>query len=472
MTVKKTKIVATMGPACEAPEILDEIIRSGFSVARMNLAHGSYEDHTRRINLVRERSAALGIPVSILLDVKGPEIRTHNFKNGSATMVRDTIVRIAMKEVLGTPEKFSVTYPNLFDDVDVGQKIRVEDGKLTLTIIEKDLVNRELVTKVYNTHTIKDRRNVNAPLARLAMPFISKKDRDDIQFGCTMDVDYVATSFTRRPQDVLDVKKVLAEFGKPHTKIVAKIENQEGVDNFEAIMEVADGAMVARGDLGVEVEPEEVPIIQKRMVTHCKHLGKPCIVATQMLDSMTTNPNPTRAEVSDVANAVLEGTDSVMLSVETAAGQYPIESVRMQAKIATRIEQLLEYHRIAEDSYFSSKKNSSDAIAFSVANTAILVDAAAIIAITQTGSTPIRISRFRPVCPIIALVTEQKVQRELTLHWGVFPQVINILPRSFSEGEAVARIAAEKFGIEKGRPIILTGGNGSGSTNYMRIIIV
>jgi pyruvate kinase len=191
-----------------------------------------------------------------------------------------------------------------------------------------------------------------------------------------------------------------------------------------------------------------------------------------MLDSMTTNPNPTRAEVSDVANAVLEGTDAVMLSVETAAGQYPIESVRMQAKIATRIEQLLEYHRIAEDSYFSSKKNNSDAIAYSVANTAILVDAAAIIAITQTGSTPIRISRFRPVCPIVALVTDQKVQKELTLHWGVFPMVIDSLPRSFSDGEAVARIAAEKFGIEKGRPIIITGGNGSGNTNYMRIVIV
>lgn len=470
--IKKTKIVATMGPASEDPKILDELIRGGFSVARMNLAHGSYEDHIRRINLVRESSKRLGIPVSILLDVKGPEIRTHNFLNGSATMVRDTIVRIAMKEVVGTAEKFSVNYPNLFDDVDVGQKIRVEDGKLTLTIIEKDSANRELVTKVYNTHTIKDRRNVNAPLARLAMPFISKKDRDDIKFGCEMDVDFIATSFTRRPQDVVDVKKVLAEFGKPNTKIVAKIENQEGVDNFEAIMEVADGAMVARGDLGVEVEPEEVPIIQKRMVKHCKNLGKPCIVATQMLDSMTTNPNPTRAEVSDVANAVLEGTDSVMLSVETAAGQYPVESVRMQAKIATRIEQLLEYHRIAEDSYFSSKKNNSDAIAYSVANTAILVDAAAIIAITQTGSTPIRISRFRPVCPILALVTDHKVENELTLHWGVFPMVINSVPRSFADGEAFAREAAEKFGIAKGRPIIITGGNGSGNTNYMRIVIV
>lgn len=242
--MKKTKIVATMGPACEDPAILDELIRGGFSVARMNLAHGSYEDHTRRINLVRERSKALGIPVSILLDVKGPEIRTHNFVNGSAVMVRDTIVRIAMTPVLGTSEKFSVTYANLFDDVEVGQKIRVEDGKLTLTIIEKDAVHRELVTKVYNTHTIKDRRNVNAPLARLAMPFISKKDRDDIQFGCQLDVDFIATSFTRRKQDVLDVKKVLAEFGKPHAKIIVKIENQEGVDNFESIMEIADGAML------------------------------------------------------------------------------------------------------------------------------------------------------------------------------------------------------------------------------------
>lgn len=469
---KNTKVVCTIGPASESYEVLSQLIDAGMNVMRLNFSHGEHPDHLKKIELIRKLEQDKGVIIPIILDTKGPEIRCHLFKDGQAKILRDSIVRISMTEILGDETKFSVTYDKLFDDVEVGNKIKIDDGNLELDIIEKDYDHHELVTKARNTYVIKNRKGVIAPFARLSMAYVSEKDEEDLKFGCEHNVDYVAASFTRRPEDILEIKAILAKYGKPDIGVIAKIENQEGVDKIDAIIDVSDGVMVARGDLGVEVPSEMVPVIQKQIIEKCRIKGKPVITATQMLDSMQTRPVPTRAEVSDVANAILEGTDAVMLSGESASGDYPVLATEMQAKISKTMEQYLDYEKLAEQAYNTSEKNNSDAISNSVANTALLIGAKLIVAISGMGTTPRRISKARPCCPIICISSNRRVLSKLSLFWGIYGIWVPKVPNLIEEMEVLALVKAHDLGIQTGEPIILTGATPAGTrgTNFMKIL--
>lgn len=469
---KNTKVVCTIGPASESYEVLSQLIDAGMNVMRLNFSHGEHPDHLKKIELIRKLEQDKGVIIPIILDTKGPEIRCHLFKDGQAKILRDSIVRISMTEILGDETKFSVTYDKLFDDVEVGNKIKIDDGNLELDIIEKDYDHHELVTKARNTYVIKNRKGVIAPFARLSMAYVSEKDEADLKFGCEHNVDYVAASFTRRPEDILEIKAILAKYGKPDIGVIAKIENQEGVDKIDAIIDVSDGVMVARGDLGVEVPSEMVPVIQKQIIEKCRIKGKPVITATQMLDSMQTRPVPTRAEVSDVANAILEGTDAVMLSGESASGDYPVLATEMQSKISKTMEQYLDYEKLAEQAYNTSEKNNSDAISNSVANTALLIGAKLIVAISGMGTTPRRISKARPCCPIVCISSNRRVLSKLSLFWGIYGIWVPKVPNLIEEMEVLALVKAHDLGIQTGESIILTGATPAGTrgTNFMKIL--
>lgn len=469
---KKTKIVATIGPASESYETFLKLIEAGMNVMRVNFSHGDYPSHLEKIELARRVEKEHGLYIPVILDSRGPEIRVGMFAEGFARIEQDAIVRISMQPVLGNAQQFSVSYPGLYDDVKVGDALKIDDGNLALKIVEKEATSKTLICKALNTHTIKNRKGLNAPFARLSMPFISEQDEKDLAFGCEHGVDYVAASFTRRRQDVLDIKAILAKYGKPSIQVIAKIENPEGVSNLEEILEVADGIMVARGDLGVEIAAEQVPIVQKRIVTMCRKVGKPVITATQMLDSMVMMPRPTRAEVSDVANAILESTDAVMLSAESASGKYPVEATAMQANIAATMEKELNYVQFSSQAFESSQKVNSDAIANSVANTAYLINADAIVTFTETGGAARRIAKTRPYCPIIAISDRRETVASLGLLWGVYSYYAPSLPQFIEEMEAFAILKARQLGLKPGAHILLAGGvpTGVGSTNFMKIL--
>ncbi|MFA6942764.1 MAG: pyruvate kinase [Bacilli bacterium] len=471
---KKTKIVCTIGPASESYEKISALLDAGMNVMRLNFSHGSYDEHLNRIKIARRIEKERGVFIPVMLDTKGPEIRCHLFENGGVKIDRDKIVRISMDEVLGTADKFSISYPGLYDDVKVGDHIKIDDGNLNLLIVEKDDERRELVCQALNSHFLKNRKGVNAPFARLSMPYVSDIDRDDITFGCQNGIDMIAASFCRRPDDILQIKKVCEDAGRDNVPVIAKIENKEGVERIDEILKVADGIMVARGDLGVEVPPELVPVYQEELIRKCRQIGKPVITATQMLDSMVTHPVPTRAEVSDVATAIRESTDAVMLSAESASGDYPIEAVAMQAKISATIEQHLDYRALAEEAYSTSEKNNSDAIANSVANTANLIGARLIFCFSETGMSGCRISKARPSCPIIVVSHRRETALNLGLYWGINTIVIKQLPQLIEDMEALALIKSHDLGLAAGSPIIITGGTptGSGRTNFMRIVNV
>ena len=473
---KKTKIICTIGPASDNKETLEKLLAAGMCCMRINLSHGNHEEHLKKINLLREIEKEQRICVPIMLDTKGPEIRTHDFEGGSATILDKSTVRVSMKPMLGNANKFSVTFENLYDDLSVGNAIRLDDGKLELIVIEKDEKNRELVCVAQNTHKIKDKRGVNVPGIHVSMPFISEKDRNDLYFAANADVDIIAASFVRNANDVKEIKAILAEAGKPNIKILAKIENQEALQDLDNIIEEADALMVARGDLGVEIPAEDVPIVQRELIKKCRAVGKPIVTATQMLDSMVSNPNPTRAEVSDVATAVVESTDCVMLSGESANGLYPVEAVTMQAKIAANMEKYLNYQEMAREAYETSLKNKNDAIANSIANTALLIGAKLIVCFTETGRTAYRISKARPCCPIVCVTNNRKTANFSALYWGLYAQHINVpmMPDFIEEMEVIALMAALQQGIPAGSPIIVAGGTptGSGNTNFMRIVNV
>lgn len=469
---KKTKIVCTIGPASEKKEVLEELLRHGMNIARLNFSHGDYAEHLAKINTIRALEKDHKILIPIMLDTKGPEIRTHKFEGGSASINTDQIVRISMTEVLGTNEIFSVTFPNLFDDVDIGHRIKLDDGNLTLQVTGKDEATREIITKALNHHIIRDRRGINCPDTHLSLPFISERDYNDLVWGCEHQVDYVALSFVRSSNDIKQIREILDKHNGKHIRIISKVENTEAVTNLDEVIAASDGLMVARGDLGVEVQPEDVPVIQRSMIQKCRSLGKPVITATQMLDSMKTNPNPTRAEVSDVANAILESTDSVMLSAESASGEYPIDAVNMQAKIARRMEEFLDYEKMAQEAYDTSSKTLNDAIANSVANTANLLSARLIVCFSETGSTASRMSKARPVCPIIEVSNNRAACINGMMSWGVYPKYVRIVPQFIEEMEVLAIHLARVYEIPSGSKIIITGGTpvGAGKTNFMKVI--
>lgn len=469
--MKHTKIVATLGPSSNTKEVFVELVEAGLNCARLNFSHGDHEFHKKNINMIREVNKELGTNVGILLDTKGPEIRTHDFANGEEYLEKDSIVTISMDEVVGTKEKFSISYSNLVNDVNVGGVILVDDGLIGLEVIEKK--ERELVCKVLNAGLIKNKKGINVPSCNLSMDFISEKDYNDIKFAADNDVDFIAASFVRRKEDVLEIRELLKKFGNENIMILSKIENQEGLDNLEDIIEVSDGIMVARGDLGVEIPLETVPLAQKRMIKLCNRAGKIAITATHLLDSMQKNPRPTRAESTDVANAVLDGSDAVMLSGETAAGLYPVESVKVMATIAKYVERdEFDYRFILEKQGQAINNNITGAIALSVANSALKLGSKAIYASTVSGYTARNISRFRLPMPIIAATPTKKTCTQLSLSWGVHPVLTEYSETTDSIIEGSLANVKKMTGLEKGDTYIITAGIPSSRvrhTNFMKI---
>ncbi|MFC7783001.1 MULTISPECIES: pyruvate kinase [unclassified Rossellomorea] len=473
--MRKTKIVCTIGPASESVEKLSQLIEAGMNVSRLNFSHGDHEEHGQRIVNIREAAEKAGKTVGILLDTKGPEIRTNNMEDGAIELTQGSNVIVSMNEVLGTTEKFSVTYEGLIDDVHVGSKILLDDGLIGLEVTEIDKANGEIHTYVANSGVLKNKKGVNVPGVSVNLPGITDKDAKDIVFGIGQGVDFIAASFVRRASDVLEIRQLLEEHNASHIQIIPKIENQEGVDNINEILEVSDGLMVARGDLGVEIPAEEVPLVQKMLIKKCNSLGKPVITATQMLDSMQRNPRPTRAEASDVANAIFDGTDAIMLSGETAAGTYPVEAVQTMHNIASRAETALDFNEILSARSKDSEHNMTDAIGQSVAHTALNLDVNAIVAPTESGHTARMISKYRPKAPIVAVTGTDSVSRRLALVWGVYPTV----GRKVTTTDEMLDMAVEESvnsGMTKhGDRIIITAGvpiGESGTTNLMKIHVV
>ena len=471
---KKTKIVCTIGPSSQSKEMLIKLIDNGMNVARLNFSHGDYEEHLGKLNTIREFEKE-GVYIPVMLDTKGPEIRCHNMENGKIEIKKGSTLRISMKEVLGTPKKISVNFPDLYKDVNIGNHIKIDDGKLDLLVTDKDEEHKEIITEVLNDHELSSKKGVNCTGARLSMKFISEKDEQDIIWGCQHGVDFISASFVRNKQDVEDIRKILVEHGHPEIKIISKIENCEAMNCLEEIIDASDGIMVARGDLGVEVPFEEVPLVQRKLISACRKKGKPVITATQMLDSMTHSPVPTRAEVSDVATAVDESTDCVMLSAESASGEYPGEAVLAQTKISRAIESELNYEQMAQEAYDTSNKDNNDAIANSIANTAKLIDAKLIVSYTETGRSSRRISKARPSCPILAISNKRTTVIQNGLYWGIYSILIPTrMPDFIEEMETIAIFYAKKLGLKAGDVVIVSGGTptAAGKTNFMRIITI
>ncbi|MFA7560970.1 MAG: pyruvate kinase [Candidatus Izemoplasmatales bacterium] len=467
---RKTKIVCTVGPAIDSEEMIEKIINAGMNVARLNFSHGNQEEHSRRIQMVRKIANKLNRYIGIMADTKGPEIRTGMFKDGFAHFNTGDQVKILKNEILGDKSQFHISCPELFEDIEKGDFLLIDDGKMRLTVIEKGV--DEFTCVVNNSGVIKSRKGVNVPNVKLSMPFISDKDDADIRFACKNKVDFIALSFVRRKSDVLAVREILKSENQETIELIAKIENQEGYDNLDEILEVADGIMVARGDLGVEVSTQLVPIYQKKIIQKSNDLGKPVITATHMLESMMVTPRPTRAEASDVANAILDGSDAIMLSGETAAGDYPIEAVLTMDTIAKTVEDIIPYEEKLAKSIKSSHATTNDAIGIAVSQTVLtLPNAEVIIAFTETGGTAKRMCKFRPGVPIIAITNSVETCQRLSYYWGVFATIgENVTDLRFHD--EVARKVALDFGFEKGATLVITSGWGQkhGSTNTMRII--
>jgi len=469
---RKTKIICTLGPASESKEMIAELARAGMNMVRLNFSHEDQESHLRRIQMVREVEKETGYNIAIMMDTKGPEIRCGVMENGSIEFAKGDIVSVVCEDILGTKERFSISSHELFQDVKPADYLLIDDGKMRLTILE--VKTNELVCRIENPGVIKTRKGVNVPNVQLSMPFISEKDESDLRFGCRNNVDFVAASFVRRREDVEEMRKILIEEGQPKIQIISKIENQEGYDKLDEILIASDAVMVARGDLGVEVSTQLVPIYQKLMIKRANEFGKPVITATHMLESMMGNPRPTRAEASDVANAVLDGSDCIMLSGESAAGLYPVESVKTMDTIARAIEDIIPYRDNLDHAKQSSNKTIQDAIGISVSDTALaLDDIAAVIAFTQGGSTAKRISKFRPPVPIIAVTFTEKVQHILEGYWGVYP-VLSAVQNELTNDDELASKIAKEFGIPVGKQIIITAGypTGEGTANMMKIVEV
>ena len=472
---KKTKIVCTIGPASDTAEMVLKLYDAGMNVMRINFSHGTHEQQLAKIAIARDFETRYGIFIPCALDTKGPEIRTGYMENGCVPVKKGQVMRITAQKMVGTAEKFYCTYEGLYDDVKVGDSILIDDGNLIMNVIEKDEKAHEIVVSALNDHYIKDQKGMNIPMSTLSMPYISKQDEEDLQFGCENDMDAIFASFCRRPEDVADIKALLKKYGKPDIPVFPKIENPEAVEKIEEIVKVADGVMVARGDLGDEIAPERVPLVQRKIIQLCRKYGKPVITATQMLDSMTSHPRPTRAEVSDVATAIDESSDCVMLSGESASGLYPVESVQMQAAIAKTMEHELPYERLAQEAFDTSDRTNNDAIANSIANTALLIGAKLIINFTQTGSSSKSISKARPCCPIISVTNNRKTALRSAWLWGVYSVLIKTsMPDFIEEMEVLALKVARDLAIEPGSPVIIAGGTptGAGKTNFMRIVNV
>ena len=469
---RKTKIICTLGPASDSKEMLIKLANAGMNIVRLNFSHGNHEHYKEVIKTVREIEDETGITLGILLDTKGPEIRCGVMANDQLLFNKGDIVHVTKEDIIGTNERFHIDCPELYQDVKINDYLLIDDGKMRLTIIDRN--NEDLVCRIENPGVIKTRKGVNVPNVHISMPFISAKDDADLRFGCEMDVDYIAASFVRTAEDILAIRNIINEMGKPKIHIMAKIENQVGYDNLDEILQVGDGVMVARGDLGVEVMTQFVPIYQKKMIQKANAHGKPVVTATHMLESMMGNPRPTRAEASDVANAILDGSDAIMLSGETAAGLYPVESVVTMDTIAKAIERIIPYRDNLEHAKKSSRKTIQDAIGISVSDSSLTLEKIkAIVAFTQGGSTARRISKFRPPVPILAVTFTKSTQRKLAVHWGVIP-IFSDIQNEMTNDDELASIIAKNCGVKPGEFVIITAGypTGEGTANMMKIVEV
>lgn len=468
--MRKTKIVCTIGPASESLDMFKQLISAGMNVARLNFSHGDFEEHGNRIINVRQACKELNRTVAVLLDTKGPEIRTGKFKEEPIHLVQDESIVLTTEEILGDASRISVTYANLPQDVHIGSTILIDDGLIELKV--EHVEGNEINCKIINGGSIKSRRGVNVPGVKISLPGITEKDAQDIVFGIEQGVDFIAASFVRKATDVLEIRQLLEKHNASHIQIISKIENREGVDNLNEILEVSDGLMVARGDLGVEIPVEDVPLVQKQMIKKCNIAGKPVITATQMLDSMQRNPRPTRAEASDVANAIFDGTDAIMLSGETAAGKYPTESVKMMARIAERTEVALNHRDLYLQQSREQQATVTESISQSVANTALDLDVDAIITSTESGYTARMVSKYRPKAAILAVTPNEQVTRKLCINWGVIP-VFGEEAGSTDEmfDRAVDKCVSSGL-LNVGNTVVITAGvpiGRSGSTNLMKV---
>ena len=470
--MRKTKIICTLGPSTDKEGVLRELVANGMNVARFNFSHGSHEEHLGRFEKLKAIREELGKPVAALLDTKGPEIRLKDFKNGTEMLEAGQTFTLTTREVEGTKEICSITYKDLPQDVQVGGTIMLDDGLIKLQI--QTVNDTDIVCKVLNNGKIKNKKGVNVPGVHLSMPYMSQRDRDDIIFGAQQGFDFIAASFVRTAQDVYDIRNLLNEYNS-NIRIIAKIENREGVNNIDRILAAADAVMVARGDLGVEIDFTELPGIQKNLIDRSFSFGKPIVTATQMLDSMIVNPRPTRAEISDVANAIYDGTSAIMLSGETAAGDYPVEALKTMSAIAERTEQ--ESHclrgRLMDSS--TGKITVSDATAHAACLTAKDVNAAAIVTVSESGTTARLLSKYRPEQPIIACVMREQVQRQLSLSWGITPLMMSLAHSTDELIEMSTSLAKENGYLHNGELAVVTAGvpvGVSGTTNMIKIHMV
>ncbi|WP_130807684.1 pyruvate kinase [Senegalia massiliensis] len=469
--MKRTKIVCTLGPSTDDEEVLTQLIKNGLNVARQNFSHGNHNEHKNRMDLTKKVREKLNLPIAIMLDTKGPEIRTRDFKNGSIILKDDQEYIITTRDILGDEHIGSITYKHLPKDITNGDKILIDDGLIELEVI--DIINQtDIKCRVLNGGEVKNKKGVNVPGVKINLPAITQKDKEDIEFGIRNGIDFIAASFIRKASDVLAIREILEQNGAEDIEIISKIENQEGVDNIDRILEVSDGIMVARGDLGVEIPAEEVPLVQKMMIKKCNLAGKPVITATQMLDSMMRNPRPTRAEVTDVANAILDGTDAIMLSGETAAGKYPIEAVETMKNIAIKTEGSIDYEGILSSNIKLQEISITNAISHATCTTAEDLEAQAIITATSTGYTARAVSKFRPAAPVIAVTTSEKVRRKLNLVWGIHSLISKESLNTDDIIDESVSTALENEYIHNGDLVVITAGvpvGKAGSTNLLKV---
>jgi pyruvate kinase len=472
-SIKKTKIVATIGPACENKETLAEMMNSGMNVARLNFSHGSHEDHKINIETIREVRKSLELNIAILLDIQGPKIRTGKFNKPEIKINEGQTYSLTTNDIIGDEEICSVSYKDITKDLSAGDRILIDDGLIELQVIE--INDDKIKCIVKNTGVLKDHKNVNLPGVKLKLPPITKKDYGDIIFGIQNNVDYIAASFVRKASDIEEIRTTLENNGGGNIRIIAKIENGEGIENLDDIIRVSDGIMVARGDLGVEIPQEQVPLLQKNIIKKCNFAGKPVITATQMLDSMIRNPRPTRAEVADVANAIFDGTDAIMLSGETAIGKYPIAAIKCMSEIAATVEENIDFEEVMRRNVSLRDESVTNAIGHATVASSYGLKARAILAPTTSGGTPMIISKFRPKAPIYAATSNEEVARRLALCWGVESLVVESADAERALFVSAIEALSKREKIRNNDILIITAGLPAGiegNTNMMRIHVV
>lgn len=472
--MRKTKIVCTLGPSTDQEGVLEQLVEAGLDVARFNFSHGSHEEHLVRFRQLEKLRKEMGRPIAALLDTKGPEIRLRNFREGRVELVKGQTFLLTTRDIEGDENQVSITYENLPRDVKPGSTILVDDGLVELTV-EDVRDNTDILCRVENEGTLSNKKGVNVPGVELSMPFMSDRDKDDIFFGVKTGFDFIAASFVRSAEDVLAVRNYLKERRCSNINIISKIENAQGVKNIDEIIKVSDGIMVARGDMGVEIPEEDVPVIQKMIIKKVYNAGKQVITATQMLDSMMQHPRPTRAETTDVANAIYDGTSGIMLSGETAAGKYPVEALKTMVKIAERTERDIDYKKRFSLRDSEVKEDITEAISHATCTTALDLNASAIITVTKSGRTARMISKYRPDCPVMGCSTNPHVCRQLNMSWGVTPLLLEEKQETFALLEHAVDTVKEAGYLKDGDLAVITAGvplGKSGTTNLLKVQVV